>query len=244
MSSTIAGVVALGLSGDGKLLAAGCADGVVRVWDLTTGKPTIELSGDAELNARLAALDWVVAAEGLEMSFQKQETARIEAKNKALDELLKKANETIATVRKELVEKQNALKQATDAKEAAQKAVAAVAGRLPRHRTASPIPRSRRQKDAQDKLTAAAAAESLALAAFKAPEIHLKDAEVEAKNYSASQSRNKSDLGRGQRRHGESEGRAGQGDGGCGRDQEAVAAQKLQPLACVLRRFARPLPPC
>ena len=57
------------------------------------------------------------------MAFQKQEAARIEAQNKALDELLKKANETIATVRKDLVEKQNALKQATDAKEAAQKAV-------------------------------------------------------------------------------------------------------------------------
>ena len=59
VSSTIAGVVALGLSGDGKRLAAGRADGVVQVWDLAAGKPIIELSGDAETNAHLAALDWV-----------------------------------------------------------------------------------------------------------------------------------------------------------------------------------------
>ncbi len=170
-----AGVVALGLSGDGKLLAAGRGDGVVQVWDLAAGKPVIELSGDVETSARLAALDWVVARQGLEIAFQKQEAGRLEAQNKALDELLKKTNETIATLRKDLDEKQNALRKASDAKAAARKAVAALA---------------KPGKDAEDKLTAAELAESQALAAFKAREIHLKDAEVEARNDAAAQSRN------------------------------------------------------
>ncbi len=79
---TIPGVVALGLSSDGKRLAAGRADGVVQVWNLAAGKPLIELKGDAETNAQVAALEWVVAAEGLEAAFQKQEAVRIEAQTK------------------------------------------------------------------------------------------------------------------------------------------------------------------
>lgn len=189
----IPGVVSLGLSSDGNRLAAGRADGVVQVWDLAAGKPLIELKGDAETNAQVAALEWVVASEGLEATFQKQEVARIEAQTKALEELLKKANETIATVRKDLVDKENALKQATDTKEKAEKAEAAVAeqvAKLPDGKPDASLEKS--QKDAQDKLKTAAEAESTARAAFKGREIHLKDAEVEAQNYSAAQSRNKS----------------------------------------------------
>lgn len=190
---TIACVVALGMSVDGKLFAAGRADGVVQVWDVASGKQIIELSGDVETNAQLAALDWIVAAEGLESAFQSQEAARIEAQNKALDELLKKANETIASVRKDLVEKQNAVKQATDAKQSAQKAVAAVADQVAKAPDGKPTAAlEKMQKDAQEKHMAAALAESAALAALKAREIHLKDAEVEAQNYMAAQSRNKS----------------------------------------------------
>lgn len=189
----IPGVVALGLSSDSKRLAAGRADGVVQVWDLAAGKPLIELSGDAETNAHVASLEWVVAAEGLEAAFQKQEAARIEAQSKALDELLKKANETIATVRKDLVDKENALKQAADAKEAAQKAEAALADEVAKAPGGKPdASLEKSQKDAQDKLRAAALAESAALAAFKARDIHLKDAEAEAQNYSAAQFQNKS----------------------------------------------------
>ena len=102
----ISGVTALGLSGDGTRFAAGRADGVVQIWDLAASKPIVELSGDAETHAQMAALDWVVAAGRLEIAFQKQEVARIEAQNKGLDALLKKTNDTIATERKELIEKQ------------------------------------------------------------------------------------------------------------------------------------------
>lgn len=189
-----AGAVALGRSSDGNWIAAGRADGVVQVWDVAAGKPIIELSGDAETTAHLAALDWVIAAEGLEMAFQKQEAARIDAQNKALDGLLTKASETIATVRKDLVEKEKSLKQATDAKETAQKAVAA-AGEVAKVLEGKPDPAiEKSQKEAQDKLMAASLAESAALAAFKAREIHLKDAEVEAQNYSAAQARNKNAI--------------------------------------------------
>jgi WD40 repeat protein len=229
---TIAGVVALGLSGDGKLFAAGRADGVVQVWDLAAGKPIIELSGNAETNAHQAALDWVVAAEGLEMAFQKQEVARIEAQNKGLDELLKKANETIATVRKELVEKQNALKQATDAKETAQKAVAAVADQVAKAPDGKPdAALEKSQKDAQDKHMAAALAESAALAAFKAREIHLKDAEVEAQNYAAAQSRNKSAVAAANAAVAKAKAAQDKVTADAAATRKATAARKLQPLA-------------
>jgi WD40 repeat protein len=102
----IAGVVALGLSDDGKRLAAGRADGVVQVWDLATGKSIIDLIGDAKTSAHLAALDEIVAAQGLEIAFQNEEAARLEAQSKGLEERLKKANETIAAVKKDLAEKQ------------------------------------------------------------------------------------------------------------------------------------------
>ena len=237
----IADVVALGLSGDGTRLAAGRADGVVQVWDLAAGKSHHRAEGRRrDSTPRLAALDWIVAAEGLEMAFQKQETARIEAKNKALDELLKKANDTIATVRKDLVEKQKALKQATDAKEAAQKALAAVADQVAKSPDGKPDPAlEKSQKDAQDKLTAAAAAEGAALAAFKAREIHLKDAEVEAQNYSASQSRNKGDIAAANAAAAKAKDGARQGDGGCGRDQECRGGPKASaPGRALLRGFA------
>ncbi len=191
----ISGVTALGLSGDGTRFAAGRADGVVQVWDLASGKPIIELSGDAMTQAQQADLDWLVAAEALEIAFQKQEMARIETQSKGLAELLKKTNETIATERKELIEKRSVLKQATAAKATAQKAVAAVANQVARAPDGKPdAALEKSQKDAQDRYMAADLAESTALAESKAREIHIKDAEVEAQNYSAAQTRNKSAI--------------------------------------------------
>ena len=163
------GVVALTLSGDGAFFAAGRADGVVQVWDRAAGKPLIELTGDLETSARLAELDGLIATEGLETAFQNQEVSRVQTQGKALEERLKNTNETIATLKKDLVETQNALKQATAAKEAA-------------------------RKDTQEKLTAAELTETVALSAFNALEIHLKDAVADALDDVASQSRNKAAL--------------------------------------------------
>lgn len=191
----ISGVLSLRRSGDGTRLAAGRADGILQVWDLAAGKPIIELIGDAETQAKLNALEQVVAAGQLEIAFETQEVARIEAQNKGLNELLKKTNNTIATERKELLERKTVLKQATDAKATAQKALAAVVDQLARSPADKPggaLEKSR--KDAEDRYTAANLAESAALAELKAREIHIKDAEVEAQNYSAAQSRNRSAI--------------------------------------------------
>ena len=190
---TIAGVVSLGLSGDGKRLAAGRADGVVQVWDLVAGTPIIELSGDPGTATQLAALEWTVAAEGLEIAFQKQEAARIEAHSRGLDDLIKKANESIVAVKKELVERQGELKAATDARDAAQKVATASAERVAKAPEGKPdVAPLKSQKDADEKLSAVTKAESTALAAFKASEIHLKDAEAEAQSYAAAKTRNRS----------------------------------------------------
>ncbi|SIN79543.1 WD40 repeat [Singulisphaera sp. GP187] len=229
---TIPGVVALGLSSDSKLFATGRADGVVQVWDLAAGKAIIDLSGDAETNAHLAALDWVVAAEGLELTFQKQEVARIEAQTKALDGLLTKANETIATVRKDLVEKANALKQATDAKETAQKTVTTVADEVAKAPDSKPDATLEKSlKEAQDKLTAAALAESTALEALKAREIHFKDAEVEAQNYTAAQSRNKDAVAEANAATAKAKETQDKATADAATTRKAAAARKLQPLA-------------
>ena len=229
----IAGVVSVGLSGDGKLVAAGRADGTVEVWDLAAGKLIIKLSGDAETSSRLAALDWAIAAEGLEMAFQQQEAARIEAQNKALDELLKKANETIATGRTDLVEKQNALKRATDAKETAQKAVAVVGNQVakaaPGGKPDAALEKVR--KDAEEGLMAAIQAESAALAAFRAREIHLKDAEAEARSYSAAQSGNKSAVAAAVAAAEKAKDAQDKARTAATATGKAAAAQKFQPLA-------------
>ena len=48
------------LSPDGKQLATGCADGSVRVWDIATAKPVIELRGTVTTGKQLAALEWIL----------------------------------------------------------------------------------------------------------------------------------------------------------------------------------------
>ena len=170
------GVISLDLSTDGKRLATGRADGIVEVWDLTTSKPLAALSGDLETATRLAALDETIAGQALEIAFHNQEAGRIDGQNKGLAELLKKANDTIANVKKDLGDKRNALKQAADAREAAAKTAAESAS----------------LKEAQDKLAAAMVAEKVALSAVAAREIHLKDAEAEAQNYTAAAAKNAS----------------------------------------------------
>lgn len=191
----IVGPVSLALSGNGKQIAIGRADGVVQIWDLASSKPVTDLSGDSDTNAMLADLEGIVAREGLEMSFRKQDATRIEAQNKGLVELLKKTNETIETIRKDLVEKQNGLKLAGESKSASQKALASIIDQIPKAPNGQADPALQKTlKEAQEKLTAANQAENTAQIALKAREIHLKDAEAEAQNYSTTQTRNQSAI--------------------------------------------------
>lgn len=191
----LAGVLALALSPDGKQFAAGCVDGVVRLWELEAGKQTIELRGDPESTRQIAAQDWTVAAAGLDATFQTREIARMEAENKVLDDRIKKATETIASVQKDLPEKQTALKTAQAAKMIAQKAaddVTALVAKAPKAKPEAAL--EKQNKEAQEKLTAAAKVESMALSAVGALETHAKDAEAEVKNFTEAKGKNSADL--------------------------------------------------
>jgi WD40 repeat protein len=185
----VPGVRALSLSRDGQRLAAGCADGTVRIFDASSGAAVAELRGDLKSKAHLADLDWTAAKQALELAFQTKEVARIETENKALDELLKKANETIVNVKKALPDKQKAAQTATEQRVAAEKAVESAAPAASADAPPSPA-QEKEKKAAQDKLMAAMMAESSAVAAASAAEHNIEDAEAEVKRITATKTKN------------------------------------------------------
>jgi WD40 repeat protein len=190
-----AGILSLGLARDGKQLVTGGADGAMRIWDIESGKQTSELRGNVAASQKMAALEWTIGAQGLEQAFHKTEAARIDAQNKALDELLKKANETIVAVDKVLPEKQKAVKAAQEAKAAAQKAVGDVAALIAKAADGKPdAALEKQQKDAQDKLTAATMPETSALAALSAVESNVKDARTELTRITDAKAKNSKDI--------------------------------------------------
>ncbi len=179
------------LSTDGKQLVTGCADGSVRVWEAATAKPAIELRGNVASARQLAALEWTIAAQGLEESFQKAEIARIEAQNKALDELLKKANETIVAMKKAVPEKEKVVKPAQDATATAKTELDEVAARvaaLGQEKTDAAL--QKQHKDAQEKLAQATMKETSAVAALAAVQSNIKDAEADVQNITATKTKN------------------------------------------------------
>ena len=181
----------LTLSVDGRQLATCGNDGIVRVWDVESGKQLTELRGRYALNQKIAGLEWTVAAQGLEQTFQKREITRIEAQNKALEELLKKANETITAMKKVVPEKNNALKPTQEAKAAAQKAVddiKAEIAKAPEGKADAAL--EKKLKEAQDKLGPATMAESTAQAALSNAESNLKDAEDDVTRINESKTKN------------------------------------------------------
>jgi len=184
-------VVSHSLSADGKQLVTGCADGSVRVWDVATVKSVAELRGSPVLAAQIAAFEWTIARETLEQAFQKAEVARIEAQNKALDELLKKANDAIVEMKKLLPEKQKAVKPTQDEKGVAQKAVdevLALIAEAPEGKADAAL--EKKLKDAREKLAPVAMKETSALAAVSATENNIKDAEADVKRITDSKAKN------------------------------------------------------
>lgn len=189
------GVLNHALSADGKLLVTGCDDGSVRVWDVATAKPIGELRGSVAASQQMAALEWTIAAQGLEQSFQKAEATRIEAQNKALEELLKKANETIIAMKKALPEKEKAVKPAQEEKTAAQKALEDVTELIAKAPDGKPdAALEKQQKDAHEKLASTTMAETSALAAFAAVESNIKDAEADVQRITGTKAKNDRDL--------------------------------------------------
>lgn len=179
------------LSADGKVLVTGCSDGSVRVWDVASAKSLAELRGSAAVVKDMAAHEWTVARETLEQAFQKADIAKIEAQNKALDELLKKAQEAIVAMQKVLPEKQKAVKPAQDEKANAQKAVDEVLAKIKAVPEGKPdAALEKALKDAQEKLAPFTMKETSALAAVSATENNIKDAEAEVKRINDSKAKN------------------------------------------------------
>jgi len=189
------GVLNSAKSTDGKLVATGCGDGLVRVWNATTGKLVNELKGSVQLKNQIAALEWTIAAQTLEQSFQKGAVARIEAQNKSLDELLKKANEAIVAMNKVLPEKQKALAPAREAKAAAEKGVEEVQALIAKAPNGKPDAALEKQlKDAQEKVQTVGMTEISALAAVSAAENNIKDAQAEVTHITETKAKNTKDL--------------------------------------------------
>ena len=184
-------VLSHSLSPDGRRVVTGCADGSVRVWEVASAKPVIELRGSASIQQAIARLDQTIAAETLEQDYQKSEVTRIEAQNKELDVLLKKADEAIVAMKKVLPEKQKEVKPAQDATAAAQKAVEEVQAEIAKIVDGKPDKALvKKLKTAQDKLITAKIAERSALAAVAAAESNVADAEANRVRINASKARN------------------------------------------------------
>jgi WD40 repeat protein len=175
---TVAGAATAALSTDGKWLVTGSNDGAVRIWEVATGKMANELRGTVADAQKLAALNWTVAAQTLELAFQKSEVARIDAQTKALDELLKKAQETIVAQQKLLPEKEKLIAPAVAAAATGQKAVEAAGTDEPK------------RKAALEALQKLATAQTSAQAAFAAVQSNIKDAEAEVQRITESKASN------------------------------------------------------
>ncbi|MBX7208890.1 MAG: hypothetical protein K1X78_11290 [Verrucomicrobiaceae bacterium] len=179
------------MSADGKQVVTGCADGSVRVWESATAKQIAELRGNVASTKKMAELEWIVAAQTLEQAFQKSEIARVESQDKALDELLKKANDAIAAMKKVLPEKQKAVPPTTEAKTTAQKGVDEVKAEIakaPGGKADAAL--EKKLKNAQEKFQVAAMTEVSALSAVSAAESNVKDAEADVKRISDSKAKN------------------------------------------------------
>lgn len=182
------------VSDDGASIAVACADTVVRVFEFATGKPGLELQGAGRSEYKLAKLEWDAARANLDATHYASVVARIDAQNKAFDVQEKKANEAIATAKKELPEKQKAVAPAKKAREDAEKAddeaAAAIASAPEGKPDASLLAK---KKEASTKLAAAITALTSAETAVIAAENHIKDGDEQLKVIAQARTQNTAD---------------------------------------------------
>lgn len=189
--ATPAGILAVSQSNDGKQIATGGTDRVIRIWDVAGKKQGSELRGCLSASRQVAELELVIARQTLEQAFQRTATAKIEAQNKALDELLKKAKDAIVAEKKKLPVKEKAVKPAQDAVATAQKTVDEAAEVIAKAPEGKPDASMKGNlKTAQDKLITAKIAETSALAAFKAVQANITDAETQVTQITATKTEN------------------------------------------------------
>jgi len=170
------GSFAQAVSSDGKLLATAGAGGMVQIWDLQTGKSVTNLEKSLDSEKQSAHLSRLLASHQLDVTFFKSEIARLTAENKRLDEVVKKSNSTIETVKKGLAEKEKAVADAKKPQETAQKAVDALAPQLAAA-DGKPTPELEKQKqDLEQKLKEATEKATAAQGILQKAQNHLKDA--------------------------------------------------------------------
>jgi len=191
----LGGALNLSLSPDGKLLATGGTDGAIRIWDVATGKQISDLRGSVTTTRQVADLEWTIDAKKLEQDFQKSVVTKIEAQEKALGVLLKKAEDAIVAMTKALPVKEKAIKPTQDAVAGEQKKLdeaKAVIAKAPEGKADAAMEKA--LKAVQDKLITAQTAESSARAAFKAVQSNITDAKAQVTSITASKARNAKDV--------------------------------------------------
>ncbi|WP_437223142.1 c-type cytochrome domain-containing protein [Planctomicrobium sp. SH661] len=171
-------------STDGKLLATGSDGGVIRIWNLETGKQIIELKDSLKHVQDLAALNRSVASHQMELAFHKGEITRIEGQQKSLEEVQKKANETIETVNQELPEKEKAAAEAKAAQDEAQKSLDALTAQIAAASTPDAALETQKS-ELEKKLKEATANATASQSAFQKLRNHLKDAQADLERTTA-----------------------------------------------------------
>jgi WD40 repeat protein len=172
----VAGPDALALSGDGKLLAVGCADGVVRLFDAASGAAGLELKSASIQSAKIAEAELKAARAELDAGFQSGVIAQLDAQDKTLELHQKRAKEAIAAAQKALPEKQKAVDPALAAKAEAEKAADELNMALKAEE--KPLPATlAKQKEVTTKLATAVTAANSAVAAVESAKNHITDGE-------------------------------------------------------------------
>ena len=188
---SVAGAVTAAFSRDGKKIAAGGADGITQVLEVDSGKVVSELRVDLEAAKRIEKAHLDFGRLGLDVAHFTKELARVEGENKALDELLKKANQTIEAAKKATPEKQKAVPPAQQSREAAQTELERIVSLVKAAPKGMPDAALKKQeKDAQDKLAAALKAETTAVFALNAAEHQVSDANAEIARIQTSKAAN------------------------------------------------------